>query len=333
MTIYEAIKLYCEKTSFRGHTPGHKGKLCPFDITEIDSEFPGGLIEKAQAKAAFYYGAHEARFLTGGSSMGIKAAVMALKKDLIAPADCHRSVVEAAALARVKVIKLPLTYSEDLPNPPNAETYINALKENPNAAILVQSPDYFGRCVGFDIMRLKNLGAEIIADSAHGAHFDFCGMEKSSLASKADFCIMSAHKTLPALTMGSVMTINSDKHIADLDFALRLLGTTSPSYPILGSIEYALDYCNEHRAYYSTLIKALNDFRSAVKCLDNDDSTRLVIDASELGISGAELYAFCKKKGYVAELATNRYVVFIFTAMDSTEDINNLKEVILSYER
>ena len=264
--------------------------------------------------------------------MGIKAAVMAVGRDLIVHENCHISVMQAVELARVKTIKLPCDIKDDLPEPIPKEKYINAVNENPNAAILVQSPDYFGRVGDRAVLELKEKGVKIIADSAHGAHFDFCGLTNLSLASSADICVMSAHKTLPCLTMGSVMTINDETLKEKTDNALRLLGTTSPSYLMLGSIEYSLDYCDAHREDYRTLTQALRLFRKEIPCLNNDDPTRIAVDASALGCSGVELYNYCKEKGYVAELATNRYTLFIFSITDTCKDVENLKEVIKSYE-
>lgn len=333
MTIFAGMKRYAEKAVFRGHTPGHKGKLHPLDITEIDNEFPANLITEAEKKAAKLYSAREARLLVGGSSMGIKAAITALGEKLIVPENCHRSVFEAAELARIELIVLPCEVKDDLPTPVSAEKYFEAYKANPDAAVFVQSPDYFGRASDKAVLELKKKGAQIIADSAHGAHFDFCGLKEFSFASYADVCIMSAHKTLPALTMGSVMTINDESLIAGIDHSLKLLGTTSPSYLILGSIEYALDYTDKHRAEYASLRSALRSFVTSIRCLENDDYTRIVVDAAAFGASGVELYDYCKAAGFVPELATDRYTVFIFSIMNTAEEVNALKEVIESYAR
>ena len=50
MTINEFLAEYAPV--WRGHTPGHKGKLDPRDITEVPDVFPADLIEQAEARAA-----------------------------------------------------------------------------------------------------------------------------------------------------------------------------------------------------------------------------------------------------------------------------------------
>ena len=96
MTVREYIENY--SPAYRGHTPGHKGKADRRDITEILDEFPADLVKKSEKAAGFVYGAPYFRFLTGGSSMGIKAAVLALGEDFATDGYCHRAVTEAAIL-------------------------------------------------------------------------------------------------------------------------------------------------------------------------------------------------------------------------------------------
>jgi hypothetical protein len=103
--ITDLIERYKLLAADRWHTPGHKGLLWADDITEIDGDefFPADAVVSAQETAAQFYGSRYLRFLTGGSSMGVKAAVLAAGGDVLTATGCHRSVFEAAALAGVKV--------------------------------------------------------------------------------------------------------------------------------------------------------------------------------------------------------------------------------------
>lgn len=81
----------------------------------------------------------------------------------------------------------------------------------------------------------------VLVDEAHGAHF--CLGEpfpKSALAYGADIVVHSAHKTLPAMTMGSYLHINS--HLVNeerVSAYLSMLQSSSPSYPIMASLDIA----------------------------------------------------------------------------------------------
>lgn len=63
---------------------------------------------------------------------------------------------------------------------------------------------------------------------------------KSALAYGADIVVHSAHKTLPAMTMGSYLHINSrlvkEERVSTY---LSMLQSSSPSYPIMASLDIA----------------------------------------------------------------------------------------------
>ena len=80
-----------------------------------------------------------------------------------------------------------------------------------------------------------------MVDEAHGAHFGISSnFPKSSMTYGADIVVQSYHKTLPALTMGSVIYMKEDLEIkADIQQYLKMLQTSSPSYLIMASLESA----------------------------------------------------------------------------------------------
>ncbi|MCI9031665.1 MAG: hypothetical protein HFK09_03970 [Clostridia bacterium] len=336
MSILEETKRYAEKKAKRWHTPGHKGKLDAFDITELDDGnlFPAREIERAQQKAADFYGAKVCRFLLGGSSMGIKAAVMSAGGDILAPHTHHRCVEEGAYLARVKVSEIRSAPQGDgLYDPPTPEEVEAAIKACPEAkAVLIVSPDYYGRTAEREIADVVHgAGKLLIADSAHGAHFaarrDLFG---DGFSSAADFCVMSAHKTLFAPTMSAYIVANNEGLIEELDFNLKLLGTTSPSYPMLAALENAIDYAIENAPKYDALKTATEDFKTQVVTRKSDDFTRLVVDANAYKMSGKQMFDFLLNSGHIAEMYDDRYVVFIATAADEVRDIKELKKAILN---
>ena len=73
-------------------------------------------------------------------------------------------------------------------------------------------PNYYGETfnIGNFINKLHDNGIPVLVDEAHGAHFDLEGFPISSMNYGADYVVQSYHKTLPALTMGSVLFIHKD---------------------------------------------------------------------------------------------------------------------------
>jgi len=343
-TLLSAMERYAKSGRRRLHTPGHKGRIMPLDITELGVDgniFPGDLIGQAESKAATYFGAKSVRFLTGGSSLGLKAAIMTANCDCIVGADSHRAVFEGLELAGRKAIIIQNEMRDGLALPLTPAQIERAAKDNPRAgAAVITSPTYFG--IAADPAAYMAVGLKIIADSAHGAHFPAGDIFPKGFSGIADYCVLSGHKTLDTLTQGAYLCVNGES----ADHALKLLGTTSPSYLILASLEYGVEsaqnanipevlveiekfkkeftgfYCHCEKAYADEAIR--NKKYSKADCFvtaRNDDLLfdpfRVAVDASQLGMTGFELADKERARGVECELATDRHVVYIFTFADS----------------
>ena len=127
--------------------------------------------------------------------------------------------------------------------PPNEESILDAaIKYKDAKGIILTYPNYFG--ISYDlrkvIKKLKERNLRVIIDEAHGAHYGICERLPKNIASLADITITSAHKTLPALTGGSYLLSNLED--GNLDFYVSSFMTTSPSYLIMASLDYARFY-------------------------------------------------------------------------------------------
>lgn len=336
MSIKSRLEEYAALGNKRWHTPGHKGGLDTFDLTEIGEEggtFPADAIEFAQNKAARFYDAKHCRFLVNGSSGGIKAAILAADGDIVAPKARHRCVDEGAKLNKVNVFDIECERLRDgLYAPPSVGDVLKSLEKHKSAkAVVVVSPDYYGVTACEEIAdAVHSAGKMLIADSAHGAHFAArSDLFPKGFAAVADFCVMSAHKTMNAYTQSSYMCINNDEVAAKADECLELLGTTSPSYRLLSGLENAIDFAEENAHKYDGLKTATDEFRREIVCLRNNDFTRIAVDAAAYGLTGQELFDRLYKDGHTAEMTDGRYVVFIATLADEVGDIVKLKESIL----
>lgn len=331
--IEKSIKKYRKFYSY--HTPGHKGKLSYADITEYDDVFPSDVISDAENMTARHYNADYARFLTNGSSMGLKAAILAAGGDFLTADYSHQAIFEGAALANVNAIRIKNRTANDLNLPLSVEDIDDTLKNNRDVkAVIVTSPDYYGQTS--EVQRIsdyaKSKGLILIADSSHGAHFASHNMFPDGFAHYADFCVMSAHKTLRAYTQSSFMTINGKDNIKKLDNALTLLGTTSPSYLFFAALENAVIFEEDNCSFYKELKNGTDRIKADFPVLKNDDPMRLVIDCKKAGTDGRTVYKKLFDKKIIAEMYDERYVVFIITLSDTQRSVkklyNALKETL-----
>lgn len=335
MSIFSQLEKTGCALSF--HTPGHKGKLNPLDGTELDGAFPLDCIERAQEKAAEHYGAKQLRFLVNGSSIGVKSMIMAVEGDIIAPENRHPSVDEGAELAGINVYYVKMQERFSLPMPITAEDIEKAYIAHPSVkAALVVSPDYYGFVADLKSIRAMcdKLGIFMLVDSAHGAHFASLDETKEnpvfpvSATRVADACNLSAHKTMRAYTQSAYLAINSGELTDKIDHALKLLGTTSPSYILMGQLEKAIGYERDNFGKYRVLQEVINKSITGNRFIRiaNDDPMRVVVSFEKSGIKGVDVYEKLASRGIYAEKYDEHNVVFIVTLSDETEDIVLLGE-------
>ena len=119
-----------------------------------------------------------------------------------------------------------------------------AIEKYSNAkALILTHPNYYGMGMDLEasIAYAHAHKIPVLVDEAHGAHFCLGGaFPKSALAYGADIVVHSAHKTLPAMTMGSYLHINSRLVKEEkVSTYLSMLQSSSPSYPIMTSLDIA----------------------------------------------------------------------------------------------
>ncbi len=322
------MRAYLERETLRLHTPGHKGKLNALDITELsDGSFPDHEIADAEKKIARIYGAKHAHLLCGGSSQGVKASIYFVGGDGIVDVNSHRSVFDGFKLSGKNAVGVGIRGMR----PITAADIKAAIADNIKTAV-VTSPTYYGFCADLDGIRAlcKEYGLTLIVDGAHGAHFGFSDKLPEHFAHIPDICNVSSHKTLCALTQTAIAFDNlSDEDSLKYKETLALFGTTSPSYPLLSSIEdgvdKAADRCTSTR--YTRLYNAITDLKSRYPFVANDDFTRLVLDCGAFG-GGEKFNTELSSRGVMSEMFDERYVVFIVTAEDSEQDIARLDKVL-----
>ena len=265
-SLMDALRAY-DKTYYPLHMPGHKRRLDPsgglpisIDITEVDGmddlHNASGILAEAEARTAALYGSPCCRYLVGGSTVGILSAIRACcsrNGTVLAARNCHKSVWHAAELMNLTTAFLmpERIGTFDLFGSVRPEEVAGKLRQHPEAeAVVITSPTYEG--VLSDVRAIAEIchaaGVPLIVDEAHGAHLGLCTENSSdrtffpqgAVSCGADVVIQSAHKTLPCLTQTSWMHIQgnlvSPKRV---DHELDVFETSSPSYPLMASLDAA----------------------------------------------------------------------------------------------
>lgn len=324
------------------------------DITEVDPldnlHCPEGVIDEAQKLLAKTYKSKKAYFLVNGSSGGNLSAVFACFNEgdeVIVERNCHKSIYNAIILRKLKVsyIEPVIDYENGIFLPPDRTNIYEAFNRcrNPKGIILTY-PNYFG--ISYDVEEiiddLKTRGIKIILDCAHGAHFGLDKRLPKSMADKGDYVVLSAHKTLPALTQGAYMTVNNDN--PELEFYLRVFMTTSPSYLLMASLDYARYYMDTYgQEDYAKLIDTAEKWRNKINKLkkikilsQNDikkygkydiDKSRYLIVLSK-GYSGHKLLDYFRKKKIQSEMSFSRGVVLILSPFNTEEDFKKIYDAL-----
>lgn len=342
-----------EKKQSRFHVPGHKGQFpgmdflnyaAPYDYTELpdtDSlyEAEGIILSLEERVAALYKSA--ASFLScGGATLCIQTMLALSAKEgdtVIVGRGCHGSAVSAMALLGISPIWVWPTPDGGLPGQIEPEEIEKAVKEHPEAsAVYLTSPNYFGQMA--DIAAIskicKKAGISLLVDNAHGAHLPFAG-EVHPMEAGATMCADSAHKTLPALTGSAFLHLGVPLEPMEVRETMRLFGSTSPSYLMMASMDYAVGYFeNNGAAAYRTLcqnvkiIKAETTSSEYEWATGNVDPMRITISARKLGYDGAALNRYLSDKGIDAEMEGGDYVVLVPTPFNSEEDMARLSETL-----
>lgn len=275
--LLEALYAYAAENRISWHMPGHnngeawplsfRGNLASIDTTELavtdDLNHPEGPARHAMLLASKAFGSGYTRFLTSGSTTAIQlllAAAVGTDGKMLVARTCHQSVVHAAACLNIELILFHQTgYPEHenqlhpkfslFPQATQRDVEV-AMDENPNCrAVWLTSPDYYGNCAAIRQIAdcVHQRGGRLLVDEAHGAHFCFAEglLPPSALKSGADAAVQSGHKTLPVLTGGALLHISQDAldsgslPAEEVDRLLPVFQSSSPSFPIAASLDYA----------------------------------------------------------------------------------------------
>ncbi len=337
MAIYEFLNHFRE-ISF--HMPGHKGNIAvPItDVTELKGTdnlmCPQGIIKEAQENMAKKLGKQSAFFLTNGASSGILASILATTREnetVLVDRNCHVSVINGLILSgAVPKFVYPQENEEfGIPCPIEAKD----ISYGGEKVAIVTSPTYYGQVSDMKAIR-KTIGdAILIQDESHGAHFYFSDALQDLRTQASDLSVLSFHKTMPTLNQGAVLALNSEKVSPNkVKQAINMVTTTSPSYPIMSSIDYAGIYGK--KLYTDDVIlpqiKALKQAlaeETSLRILDSDDCYKLLINCDDCELSATAIQQELEQKYSICiEGVFGNNLLLMFSPCNTLEEMKILRE-------
>ncbi len=330
------------------HTPGHKNNFFPKNLFELDfTELPDtdalyeaeGIILETEKNLAKLFSAKRSIISSGGCTLAIQTMLRLASqrgKKILFARNIHRSAVNACALLGI-IPKWILPKSENglftgRISPQNVEKEF--LNDNEISALYVTSPDYYGELT--DIKALSEICRKynklLLVDNAHGSHLAFLKENQHPVHLGADMSACSLHKTMPVLTGGAVLNIGNSKFAENAKNAMSLFGSTSPSYPIMASIDICCDYMlngngiSDYRALEERVanIKESAKNHRIIQPEGSCDTTRICINTN--GIENQ--IEFFHSYNIEPEFFDGQNAVFICTPFNTEKDFQRLETAI-----
>ena len=313
------------------HTPGHK--TAGWDITELaysdNLSSPIGCIAEAEKDIAELLGAAKSFILTDGSTSGVLSMLYASKllgvKKIFACESAHKSLYNGVAALGLELLTYPVEKSKKIPLPPTMYAlkceYAPLLAEAD--ALFLTSPDYYGNIPNLQEIReyCNQTGKLLLIDGAHGGHLHF---HKNIYAGAyADMWVDGVHKRLPALTQGAVVSARTEKLAEALQAGVDIFRTSSPSYPIMASVEYAVKY--PQNTELETLVKM---FTYEDRIYASADWTKLCV---VFGDKAREVEKALEDDGIYAEFCDGNVLCFYLSPATETADFLRLKGVLTAW--
>ncbi len=354
--FYESLKKYkgLGRSSF--HTPGHKGnlsmlnKLLYLDFTELpltDSLYEAsGIIKKSETKLKTLFGTEKSLFSSGGNTLCIQAMLRMVASEgdkILCDRVVHRSAVSAMALLGIDPVWINREFNEE--SGLFEKLDINQIKKylsqkSDFKAVYITSPNYYG--ILQDIKEISNeckkYNIPVLIDNAHGSHLMFTKENLHPLTQGATLVADSAHKTLPVLTGGAWLHINDEKYSQKAKDAMSLFGSTSPSYPVMASMDICRDWL-EHKGKkeFFRLEKRVEKIKKIalekgfyIPDKNLSDPVRITLGVWKLGLSGYQFRDYLYKFKIEPEFCDENYVVLIPSPYNTRQDWQRLKRAICS---
>ncbi|OBA80196.1 ornithine decarboxylase [Mycobacterium sp. 1164966.3] len=274
----------------------------------------GKFLARAEELMADAVGADTAFFSTCGSSLSVKAAMMAVaggkEGGLLVARDSHKSVVAGLIFSGVRPEWIAPRWDSErhFSHPPSPEQVEAAWEQNPDAAgALIVSPSPYGTCADIEGIAevCHDRNKPLIVDEAWGAHLPFHeDLPTWAMDAGADVCVVSVHKMGAGFEQGSVFHLQGELVDPDrLSACADLLMTTSPNVMVYTALDgwrrqmvehgrelltAELELAGEVRARLAEIpdLRVLEDELLGKEASCDLDVTQVLMDVSATGTSG-----------------------------------------------
>lgn len=327
-----------------------------------DRKSSNGYLSNAEQLMAEAVGADQAFFSTCGSSLSVKAAMMAVAGDdpggLLVARDSHKSIVAGLVFSGVTPRWITPRWDEEMhfSHPPSPEQVRETWEKHPDAAgALVVSPSPYGTCA--DIEGIAEVcherGKPLIVDEAWGAHLPFHeDLPTWAMDAGADVCVVSVHKMGAGFEQGSVFHVQGDlvegRYLAQ---CADLLMTTSPNVMLYSAMDGWRRQMVEHghdllgralslAANARERIAAIDGFTVLEDRLLGDEAShdldrlQILIDVSSLGVSGYQCTDWLREHCQVdLGMTDHRRILATLSMADDESTIDRLVESLRAVAR
>ncbi|MFM1722428.1 MULTISPECIES: aminotransferase class I/II-fold pyridoxal phosphate-dependent enzyme [Rhodococcus] len=378
--LLEALQEYHRLDRYGFSPPGHRqGRGADPRVREVlgaepfradvlasggldDRKSSEGYLSKAEQLMAEAVGADQAFFSTCGSSLSVKAAMMAVAGNdpggLLVARDSHKSIVAGLVFSGVTPRWITPRWDEDMhfSHPPSPEQVRAAWEKHPDAAgALIVSPSPYGTCA--DIEGIAEVchqrGKPLIVDEAWGAHLPFHDdLPTWAMDAGADVCVVSVHKMGAGFEQGSVYHVQGDlvegRYLAQ---CADLLMTTSPNvmlysamdgwrrqmvehgHDLLGSALTLAGHARERIAAIDGLTVLENRLLGEEASHDLD-RLQVLVDVSELGVSGYQCTDWLREHCHVdLGMTDHRRILATLSMADDDASIDRLVQSLHAVAR
>ncbi|MFI2556715.1 aminotransferase class I/II-fold pyridoxal phosphate-dependent enzyme [Nocardia farcinica] len=320
----------------------------------------GGYLSDAEKLMADAVGADTAFFSTCGSSLSVKAAMMAVAGGqdggLLVPRDSHKSIVAGLIFAGVQPRWITPRWDEQrhFSHPPSPEQVREAWERHPDAAgALIVSPSPYGTCA--DIEGIAKVcherGKPLIVDEAWGAHLPFHpDLPTWAMDVGADLCVVSVHKMGAGFEQGSVFHLQGDLvDPARLSACADLLMTTSPNVLVYTALDgwrrqmvehgrellgEALLVARRARTELAQIpgIEVMEDELLGVEASHDLDRLQVLMDISGTGATGYEAADWLRENRRIdVGLSDHRRILATLSLADDDETITTLVDAVAAW--
>ncbi|MBU8829118.1 aminotransferase class I/II-fold pyridoxal phosphate-dependent enzyme [Mycolicibacterium goodii] len=317
-----------------------------------DRRSSNGYLQKAEDLMAEAVGADTAWFSTCGSSLSVKAAMMAVAGgdgSLLLSRDSHKSVVAGLIFSGVMPRWITPRWDAEhhLSHPPSPEEVEQTWQRHPHAAgALIVSPSPYGTCADLagiaDVCHAR--GKPLIVDEAWGAHLPFHeNLPTWAMNAGADVCVVSVHKMGAGFEQGSVFHLQGDLIDQDrLSACADLLMTTSPNVLVYTAIDgwrrqmvehghelfgAALDLADHTRRGIEEIedVEVLDSELLGAQASHDLDRLQILIDVSGTGTSGYQAADWLREHCQVdVGMSDHRRILATMSVADGSDTAGRL---------